>query len=69
MGIDELVKLLEELKTEDDLRAVLFEIISGRISMELFLEALKKAKLDSNIEKILNETDKEENDNLKGRKK
>lgn len=66
-SINDIVKLLENIKTENELRSILFDVMSGRISMELFIEALSKANLDPKIEKILDETDIEENDHLKRR--
>ncbi len=67
LSINDIVKLLENIKTENELRSILFDVMSGRISMELFIEALTKANLDPKIEKILDETDIEENDHLKRR--
>lgn len=66
-SINDIIKLLENIETENELRSVLFDVMSGRISMELFIEALTKANLDPKIEKILDETDIEENDHLKRR--
>lgn len=66
-SINDIVKLLENIKLENELRSILFDVISGRIPMELFIEALTKAKLDPKIEKMLDETDIEENDHLKRR--
>lgn len=67
MTIDKLIDLLESIQTKNELRSIIFEVMSGRISMELFVEALTKANLDPKIEKILDETDIEENDHLKRR--
>ena len=67
MTIDKLIDLLESIQTENELRSIIFEVMSGRISMELFVEALTKANLDPKIEKMLDETDIEENDHLKRR--
>ncbi len=67
-SINDIVKLLENIETENELRSILFDVMSGRISMELFIEALTKANLDPKIKKILDETDIEENDHLKRRK-
>jgi len=67
LSLNDIVKLLENIKTENELRSIIFEVMNGRISMELFIEALTKANLDPKIEKILDETDIEENDHLKRR--
>lgn len=67
MTLVKLIDLLESIQTENELRSIIFEVMSGRISMELFIEALTKANLDPKIEKILDETDIEENDHLKRR--
>lgn len=67
LSLNDIVKLLESIQTENELRSIIFEVMSGRISMELFVEALTKANLDPKIEKILDETDIEENDHLKRR--
>ena len=57
MTLVKLIDLLESIQTENELRSIIFEVMSGRISMELFIEALTKANLDPKIEKILDETD------------
>lgn len=67
MTLLKLIDLLESIQTENELRSVIFEVMNGRISMELFIEALTKANLDPKIEKMLDETDIEENDHLKRR--
>lgn len=67
LSVNDIIKLLESIQTENELRSIIFEVMSGRISMELFIEALTKANLDPKIEKILDETDIEENDHLKRR--
>lgn len=67
LSLNDIVKLLESIQTKNELRSIIFEVMSGRISMELFIEALTKANLDPKIEKILDETDIEENDHLKRR--
>lgn len=67
LSVNDIIKLLENIKTENELRSILFDVMSGRISMELFIEALTKANLDPKIEKMLDETDIEENDHLKRR--
>lgn len=67
MTLLKLIDLLENIQTENELRSVIFEVMNGRISMELFIEALTKANLDPKIEKMLDETDIEENDHLKRR--
>ena len=67
LSVNDIIKLLENIQTENELRSIIFEVMSGRISMELFIEALTKANLDPKIEKILDETDIEENDHLKRR--
>lgn len=67
MTIVKLIDLLESIQTENELRSIIFEVMSERISMELFVEALTKANLDPKIEKILDETDIKENDHLKRR--
>ena len=67
LSVNNIIKLLESIQTENELRSIIFEVMSGRISMELFIEALTKANLDPKIEKILDETDIEENDHLKRR--
>lgn len=67
MTLVKLIDLLESIQTENELRSIIFEVMNGRISMELFIEALTKANLDPKIEKILDETDIEENDHLKRR--
>lgn len=66
-SINDIVKLLENIETENELRSILFDVMSGKIPIKLFIEALKKANLDPKIEKILDETDIEENDHLKRR--
>ncbi len=67
MTLLKLIDLLESIQTENELRSVIFEVMNGRISMELFIEALTKANLNPKIEKMLDETDIEENDHLKRR--
>lgn len=66
-SINDIVKLLENIETENELRSILFDVMSGKIPLKLFIEALKKANLDPKIKKILDETDIEENDHLKRR--
>ena len=66
-SINDIVKLLENIETENELRSILFDVMSGKIPIKLFIEALKKDNLDPKIEKILDETDIEENDHLKRR--
>ena len=51
LSLNDIVKLLENIKTENELRSIIFEVMNGRISMELFIEALTKANLDPKIEK------------------
>lgn len=67
LSVNDIVKLLESIQTENELRSVLFDVMSGKIPIKLFIEALKKANLDPKIKKILDETDIEENDHLKRR--
>ena len=67
LSVCDIIIVLESRQTENGLRSIIFEVMSGRISMELFIEALTKANLDPKIEKILDETDIEENDHLKRR--
>ncbi len=67
MTLLKLIDLLKSIQTENELRSVIFEVMNGRISMELFIEALTKANLNPKIEKMLDETDIEENDHLKRR--
>ena len=67
MTLLKLIDLLESIQTENELRSVIFEVMNRRISMELFIEALTKANLNPKIEKMLDETDIEENDHLKRR--
>lgn len=67
LSVNDIVKLLESIQTENELRSILFDVMSGKIPIKLFIEALKKANLDPKIKKILNETDIEENDHLKRR--
>ena len=66
-SINDIVKLLENIETENELRSILFDVMSGKIPIKLFIEALTKANLDPKIEKMLDETDIEENDHLKRR--
>ncbi len=66
-SINDIVKLLENIETENELRSILFDVMSGKIPIKLFIEALKTANLDPKIKKILDETDIEENDHLKRR--
>lgn len=67
LSVNDIIKLLESIETENELRSILFDVMSGKIPIKLFIEALTKANLDPKIEKILDETDIEENDHLKRR--
>ena len=67
LSVNDIIKLLENIETETELRSILFDVMSGKIPIKLFIEALTKANLDPKIEKILDETDIEENDHLKRR--
>lgn len=67
LSVNDIIKLLENIETENELRSILFDVMSGKIPIKLFIEALTKANLDPKIKKILDETDIEENDHLKRR--